>query len=505
MKKYILNIWLLGCLGLFLSCNDLDGKYDELVPDEYHKILSIKETGSQEVIMSVEEEAYEYQLTVIKGGLRKDLEANAFLEVLTQDEVDVEYNDKQGTNYRVLSKDMYVIVDEAVSILGDETGKTIRVTFKPKKIYGAIKEGGANVEYVLPVHLVSASDSVNADKNKVLLRCNVSPVVVSFGESREQLILNSAETYHVVPVSIVKKGALATDIQLDLISQADLDEKYGIPEGIPYKVLESDMYELPNSLISMGESATSIVANITFYPDKIYEAKKNNSGVIYVLPIRLLALSETANTDKDEMLLICGFHTYTNAEVTDKSKWKVAYGTLTYEPWGHAYSYLFDGNTSNNFGWMGYVNDSHGGNYGNPYVVIDLGYPYFIAQLGAFSKWDVKAGGANFYITTDDVNAALSDNDWNILSGYQGEGEEYRGLHNRLKEYDATVNWIKVASISFPEDGLYWGKIPNDMLDNQLKTRYVKMEAIPSGNADRTAIWEFSMKKVTSVDGQPID
>lgn len=272
MKKYILNIWLLGCLGLFLSCNDLDGKYDELVPDEYHKILSIKETGSQEVIMSVEEEAYEYQLTVIKGGLRKDLEANAFLEVLTQDEVDVEYNDKQGTNYRVLSKDMYVIVDEAVSILGDETGKTIRVTFKPKKIYGAIKEGGANVEYVLPVHLVSASDSVNADKNKVLLRCNVSPVVVSFGESREQLILNSAETYHVVPVSIVKKGALATDIQLDLISQADLDEKYGIPEGIPYKVLESDMYELPNSLISMGESATSIVANITFYPDKIYEA-----------------------------------------------------------------------------------------------------------------------------------------------------------------------------------------------------------------------------------------
>lgn len=255
----------------------------------------------------------------------------------------------------------------------------------------------------------------------------------------------------------------------------------------------------------MGESATSIIANITFYPDKIYEAKKNNSGVIYVLPIRLSALSETANTDKNEMLLICGFHTYTNAEVTDKSTWKITYGTLTYEPWGHAYSYLFDSNTSNNFGWMGYVNDSHGGDYGNPYIVIDLGYPYFIAQLGAFSKWDVKAGGANFYITTDDVNVALSDNDWNILSGYQGEGDEYRGLHNRLKEYDATVNWIKVASISFPEDGLYWGEIPNDMLDNQLKTRYVKMEVIPSGNADRTAIWEFYMKKVTSVDGQPID
>ena len=85
---------------------------------------------------------------MIKGGLRKDLEANAFLEVLTQDEVDVEYNDKQGTNYQVLSKDMYMLVDEAVSISGDETGKTIRVAFKPQKIYGAIKEGGTNVEYV---------------------------------------------------------------------------------------------------------------------------------------------------------------------------------------------------------------------------------------------------------------------------------------------------------------------------------------------------------------------
>ena len=91
----------------------------------------------------------------------------------------------------------------------------------------------------------------------------MSPVVVSFGESREQLILNSAETYHVVPVSIVKKGALATDIQLDLISQADLDENMVFLKEY-HIVLESDMYELPNSLISMGESATSIVANITF-------------------------------------------------------------------------------------------------------------------------------------------------------------------------------------------------------------------------------------------------
>ena len=33
------------------------------------------------------------------------------------------------------------------------------------------------------------------------------------------------------------------------------------------------------------------------------------------------------------------------------------------------------------------------------------------------------------------------------------------------------------------------------MLDNQLRTQYVKMEVIPSGNADRTAIWEFSIRK----------
>lgn len=504
MKNNILNIWLLGCVGLFASCSDLDGNYDELVPEEYHKILSLKDIGTQELAMSVEEDKYDYQLSVIKGGLRKDLEANVTLKILTQEEVDTEYNDKLGTNYQVLSADMYAIADADLNIPGEQTGKTTTVSFKPGKIYSAIKGSVNNANFVLPVRLVSTQDSVNADKNEVLLRCNVSPVVVSFVESKEQLALNSAEESTTLPVSIIKKGKLSTDIRLEVISQSYLDEKYSIPEGVSYKVLADDMYELSTNPISMGASSTSIITEIILHPDKIYEAKKNNSGVVFVLPIRLLALSETAGADKDELLLISGFHTYTNEEVTDKSKWKIAYGTLTYEPWGHTYSYLFDGITSNNYSWMGYVNDSHGGNYGIPYIVVDLGSPYFIAQLGAYSKWDVRASGANFYITTDDINPSLSDNDWNMLLGYQGEGDDYRVLHNRLKEYDATVNWIKVASISFPEDNLYWGEISNDILDNQLRTRYVKMEAIP-GNGDRTAIWEFCMKKVTSVDGKPVN
>lgn len=505
MKKILFSLFI-GGATLFVSCSDLNGNYDELVPSQYDKILSIKATGVQETTMSVEEETHTYGVTVIKGGLHKESEIRAELEIMAQVELDRDYNDKLGTSYQVLPQSMYQIEETTVNIAADETGTTINVSLKPQEIYKSIRSSGHAIKYVVPIRLVSLEDSVITDRSEVLIQCNVIPAVVSFAETTQKLLLDSDEASISKSIVVTKTGNIFTEVRLNTLTQAYVDEHYSNVEGVNYKVLSPDMFKLPTSLKTLDTTSVKDSIDVTFYPEKIYQALLESKGATLVLPIRLETTSELAEVSKNEMLLICGFHTYTLAEVTDKSQWKVIYGTLTYEPWGHTFNKLFDGDTAGGNGWMGYINDSHGGHYGNPYVVIDLGKPYFIGSLGAFSKWDVRAGGANFYITTDEkVDASLSDNDWNILLGYQGEGDAYEELHNRLKTYDKTVNWTKASTIKFTEDGMQWGDLSNAILDEKAKVRYVKMEALPSGNSDRTAIWEFFMKQVTAIDDKPIE
>ena len=98
------------------------------------------------------------------------------------------------------------------------------------------------------------------------------------------------------------------------------------PEGLIYRILDETMYEPFDQTFRIDGQATDFEVSFTFHPDKIYESRKQNPGVNYVLPIQLITLSETANAGKDELLMICGFYTYTSTEVTDKSQWKVAYG-----------------------------------------------------------------------------------------------------------------------------------------------------------------------------------
>lgn len=233
-------------------------------------------------------------------------------------------------------------------------------------------------------------------------------------------------------------------------------------------------------------------------------SRDGNSNTIY----------NDGNVDRIEVGQVS--HTYTMERVTDKSAWRVLYGSIampyynTYETKRNgAFATAMD-NIIDDSGWMSHVCDtySRSQNLGDPYIVVDLGTEYPAARIGVRignldgGAYDVLPKTVEIYYTTTNPvytfnpDVVFTDTDhpiycrengkvvkydhkytteeiaagknkyteWDLMNGknilgLSEEGHlvpEYLDLARRLKEHDATINWRKLAEINVggrnPED-----------------------------------------------------
>ena len=524
MNKYIFALVTSGAViaGSLSSCGDLDGDYASIVPEQYHTILSLKESGVKEVSMSVADGNYTYELAVLKGGVDKDAVTDVMIETPTQEWVDENYNEKQGTNYKVLPASMYTVTDYHLKIRQGQSGKSAFITFDAEKIYAAIQlQENVDKTLVLPVTIQSDDNQINPDKNTVLLQCSVTPVVVSFESSSQNVMLPDNESVFTDQFIIEKDGEAETKLRFEVMSQQYLDEHYSIPEGVSYKALSADMYQIqPTAVMEASEQYYS--HQVTFDVDKIRNTADNST---LVLPLILISETTSAVVDRSEMLLICTFHNYEMSALTNKDSWSVVYGTIamSYGP----YAKMFDGYDDGD-GWMGYINDGFPGsqNLGKPYVVLDLGSKVMLGECGVQlgyngGYWDVMPTDVEFYVSDEtEIDPSLSSTEWDLLNARGNYGDpnnlsqDYLTLHNRLHEFDTTIEWIRVGAITGhnvdqSSTGQFWVSVPQNILSRNLRTRYLKIVATPAAYGttpgDRTKINEVHLKVVTSIDGEPVE
>ena len=227
------------------SCQDINGNYDRIVPEDYYTVISLKETGVKEVAMSVADRQYDCEVPVLKGGLHVDAVADVVLETPGQKWVDENYNEKQGTAYKVITPSMYSVADYHVRIPSGESGKSAHVILDAEKIYAAMQlPENAGSTLVLPVRIASASDKVNEDKDVVILRCSVSPAEVRFEVSSSKIKLPDDEDSYTTSFVVGKNGKISTDIRFEIMTQEYLDEHYSRPEGVQYVALSGDMFSM---------------------------------------------------------------------------------------------------------------------------------------------------------------------------------------------------------------------------------------------------------------------
>lgn len=180
-------------------------------------------------------------------------------------------------------------------------------------------------------------------------------------------------------------------------------------------------------------------------------------------------------------------------EITDKSDWRVVYATLA-EPWGQ-YEEMFDGKDDAG-GWCSHIDDGfdRSGYFGHPFVVIDLGRTVRLGAVGVLEgnpvnndSWDVFPKQIDFYGTADNVSINISNDDWKVLRGSEGERYvRYHTLHKEMTDYDNTLAWEKIGTINIGvSDPAHIGRYIYPLTYEQMTvgtyTRYIKLDLTPFG------------------------
>lgn len=522
MRNYLLKLGavMLAAVGIISlnGCSDIDDNYDEIVPESYYTIISFKETGVQDVFMSIADTDYDREVPVLKGGLHTDEIVEVMVETPNQAWIDENYNDKQGSNYKVISASMYRITDYHLKIGAGETGRSVHVIFDAPKIYAEMQKAeNSGKSLVLPIKIATASNTVRTDKDVVILQCNVSPAVIGFDMEKMTVKLPDHEPISHAEFVVQKSGDIAADVRFEVMSQEYLEENYGVPSGINYRALSPEMYSMEET--ATIEGVTEFYSHsVTFNVDKIREASGNG---VMVLPLKLVSLTAGAEVSRGEMLVECNFHEYTLSAMSDKSAWNIVYGTPSM-PYGR-FSNIIDG-LEETSGWYSHICEGWPGyqGLGNPYVVIDLGSRVMIGRCGVQLAWsdgwyDTNPMAVEFYTTEQDyLDPGLTAAESKQLIAPDSDSnfdDDFMSLVERARTYDSSVNWIHIATLTGLSqtqecNGVMKVAVPESVLSAQYRGQYLKIVLIPfpaaQSLADRTKISEVYVDRVSAIDGESL-
>lgn len=182
MNKKIIYSLLSGLLLLAYGCES----YDDFIPAKFDTILALKETGEKDIRLYSTGEDGEYTFTVLKGGV-KDAAAQAEIQVMSEVELSL-YSQLVGRTYTLLPESTYEVQNAAISFGNTEGYRVQNIVLKTNAI-GELIQNNQEADYVLPVKLVSHTDSVNADNDLVILRPEVVTPVLQYAVS--SAVINS--------------------------------------------------------------------------------------------------------------------------------------------------------------------------------------------------------------------------------------------------------------------------------------------------------------------------
>lgn len=178
MKKLLFNIFLLlGIVFLGSSCSNSAYDEDNFYPSRYHKIMLFKESGKQTLNLTTSQVDYQDTMVILKSGSNPMLRADISFYVLTQATVNSAYNEVEGMDYRVIPQDCYKFNNGSeMKFESGEIGKYLIMTIYADKIYTYMQSNKnitSKTEFVLPVNMVSTTDTINVDKGYVFEIINV--------------------------------------------------------------------------------------------------------------------------------------------------------------------------------------------------------------------------------------------------------------------------------------------------------------------------------------------
>lgn len=278
-------------LALVPSCRDVNYDYSDILPSEFRQqILSFKEYGQIETSLEIANEAG-YTVTVYKGGIRTSEPTEVQIRILSQEELDERYNDVQATRYMVMPDTYWTMENMALTIAADKAGASTDIIFNSKKL----AQRTSSVQYVLPLRLECATDSVNVQKMDLVLIPKVVSAEISFEKTTSEVKLASDAETQTVSVNLKKAAKLSIPCELMALSQKYVSDEYSITED--YKVVPETMYKISQSRVTlaMDDNLTPVEIQINSREIISEMQKSENADKKFVLAFRLVTTSSYAS------------------------------------------------------------------------------------------------------------------------------------------------------------------------------------------------------------------
>ncbi|MDR2692127.1 MAG: DUF1735 domain-containing protein, partial [Dysgonamonadaceae bacterium] len=386
------TLLLTGCLSLLGACNESEYDLENLVPEEYHKILYVNNSGKQEVTLFDIEDDYTCTLSVVKSGSEPDQTATASIRILTQQEVDDKYSAPENVNYKIISENSYSLEATQVNFSVEDRYKTVVISLKPQQVKASL-ETDPEASWILPLLVVSETDSINAEKNEMFLQIKdvVMPtigfvdVAVNLTDYNYGVVSTITENIPIT-LDIDNKWDLEWDIEVD----NDYIATYNAANNSQFKPLPEGTYTLPETMnLGSGVTTTQLTATIAGN-----ELDLGN----YMLPVRiknpsLFAVSSTNGVYPLAIRIL--------AQEIDRTEWAAEASTTDSD--GNVAANLLDGNVDTQWqsAWSG-----GGASVALPHVLTfdtkgEYTFTHFaLCQRNVGTDWmDTRSG--EFYVSSD--------------------------------------------------------------------------------------------------------
>lgn len=389
------TLLLAGSLLLLGACDESKYDLDSLVPEQYHKILYVNNSGKQEVTLYDTGESYAYTFSIFKSGSEPSLTASADIYVLTQEELDNEYSDPEAVNYKLIGTDCYSIESTHLDFSATDRYKPVTVSLDPENIKSMIT-ANPDAVWVLPLQVVSENDSVNSEKNELFLQIT-GVITPSFGFESSAV---SVKEYS-YGSAVTEKVALGLDTEnsWEINCEFAVDDAYRTAYNTKnktiFQALPDGSYSFQDQMtLSPGTTNTELA--VTINADQLEPSD-------YMLPIRIESVSIFGISSTNDVypltIRILG-------PLLDRTSWTIEANTQ--EPSGEGSgngvpSCALDGDLST------YWHSSwQSGTHALPHeLIIDTKESYTFTQFGLVQRQHdsyMDAGTGVFYVSDDKVN-----------------------------------------------------------------------------------------------------
>ncbi len=539
MKKSII-LFLLPVL-LVTACDWDDQK--EIFPEEYFKVVYIRDGGAREVAMNTVQDVVTEQVLVVKSGSHPEMSAQCSLEVMSAADAAAEWSYSEN-EIGIIPEGSYRLPD-SFTLTEEAPYRSLNVELIPALMVTAMRQK-PELDWILPLRLVSESGTVNKESSTILLNCSVASPLIKWADDKAQKVSIDYKTL-ACPVAL---AISKTEINKTTVSGSikalgeDAVAQYNTKHGTSYPLLPPQSYTLGALSIEANELSGSAQLNLS--------RTGLTADVEYLLPVCIESVSSDLFDLSEDVKYIIVANPKFGFEDVDPSSWKIAFSNSEDRNSQYWASNMFNRDPKSNF--CSYWNISQQTKPGTD--VDDFRYPVEGTYPGTCTYTSGRLAnttievpypccdGVRKYdnvVVVIDLGEAVNIHSIGLSKGAGNVGNlDLKGIEfytedqftletaGQYKDVDVTKYRAAIANYSTANDGnawrllMQWNDIPkgttseglptiwNTVSEDKMNTavakgRYLKLHPTASYRATTYCIeiCDLYIKKLITIDGEP--